>query len=160
MDAFGPRTQRQELIFSYSMKDKEDLAGLQNAQRLKNGRFWTKNAEAGAYLLLFNEGHRWPSRTSKCTKVEKSAYGYIFGVSRRVPPTSRQNPQCSYRAGNRKSIRKWKASFLEFSALVVHCDVVNSIFHVFGNRKERQELIWEHFEEIWKEPPVIKMVEE
>ena len=71
MDAFGPRTQRQELIFSYSMKDTEDLTGRQKAQRLTNGRFWTKNAEAGAYLLLFNEGHRGPSTTSKGTKVEK-----------------------------------------------------------------------------------------
>ena len=41
MDAFGPRMQWQELIFFYSMKDTEDLAGHQNARRLKNGGFWT-----------------------------------------------------------------------------------------------------------------------
>ena len=39
MDAFGPRTQRQELIFSYSMKDTEDLAGPQRHKGCKMDAF-------------------------------------------------------------------------------------------------------------------------
>jgi hypothetical protein len=44
-----------------------------------------------------------------------------LGVGRGVPPTSRQNRQLLYRAGNWKSIRKWRPSFPDFFGDVAHC---------------------------------------
>ena len=54
----------------YTMKEIAHVAGPQRLERSKMGGFWSRNVEAGTYLLLFNERDGGCSRTTKGGKVE------------------------------------------------------------------------------------------